>query len=195
MPHDDEIRALWKEAPSPSIRPSVAAFRRKQRWLTLRVRVRNALEYGAALLVIAGCVAGIADAPTGGVKLACLVMIAAAVVVVKKLHRDGSPLPAPPADATSEATIAHHRASLVRQRDLLREVPRWYLAPLGGAILFFYVVVSIEAAQTAPLLTILQHLWKPLAGTAALYLMIAHANRVAARRLDDQVRTLDEEIR
>jgi hypothetical protein len=194
MPQDDrDLRALWQASPGVDPGVSVERLKKKEASLARRVKVRNAAEYAAGAIVIVAAARAIPGAPTLGMRLGFLVMIVAAVFVTWKLRRDGSPPPAPPPDATLAETIAHHRASLVRQRDLLRGVPRWYLAPLGAAILFFYGAVTLSVAHDLEPLVLARRLATPLGLTAAFFVFVGWLNRRAARKLQDRIDALDEE--
>lgn len=195
MPRDDEdLRALWQAQPPSGHRVSIDDVKKDQAKLARRVRFRNAREYAAAALVVGVFGVLAVQVPSVPIKVACLAIIGATIYVVRKMLRDATVLQPPAPDAPMAEHLAHHRASLVRQRDLLQTVWRWYLGPLGGAILLFYAAVAVmllSAPAAASLGMILPRMTRPLGLTVALFLLIGWANRRAAKRLDHQIGALD----
>jgi hypothetical protein len=193
MPRDDDdLRALWQTQPRSGARVSIDEVKSEQARLSRRVRFRNAREYvaGALVIVIFGNLALEFPLP---LKVACAAIALAAVYVLVKMRRDGTVLAPPAPDAPLAEHRAHLRASLVRQRDLLRNIWRWYLGPLGGAILLFYVVVTIMLASApgVPLGAVFARIAPLLAGTVAFVLFVGWNNRRAARKLDARIAVLD----
>jgi hypothetical protein len=89
-----------------------------------------------------------------------------------------------PADFGVVASIEFHRRELVRQRDMLRSVWRWYIAPIVPGLAVF-------SAGTLP-----QHSpWWMFLLLALFFLAIfggiVWLNRRAADRLDRQIAELD----
>lgn len=154
------------------------------------IRRRNLLEYAAAALVVGVFGAlGVFFASEGMWALAVTVAmtVAAAIFVVAKLHRDGSALA-----RTPEANCRDHlRSQLVRQRDLLRGVPKWYLAPFVPGLVGFYFVVTANVAEIHGWATALEGVWLKIAATAAFFVFVGWLNLHAARKLDREIAALD----
>lgn len=193
MPRDDDdLCSLWQAQPRSGVPVSIDEVKRQQTSLSRRVRFRNAREYVAAALVV-GVFANLAFHVPFFLKLACAVIIAATAYVVVKMRRAATVLPPPSPDAPLAEHLTHLRASLVRQRDLLRTIWRWYLGPLGGAIAFFYAVVTVMLLSTpgVPVGPVLARVAPLFAGTVAFLLLVGWGNRRAARKLDGRIAALD----
>src|SRR5690606_35891927 len=95
-----------------------------------KVKRRNLIEYVAAAFVILmfGWYATLPLADTPLWPVANIMIIIGTLVVVWNLHRIGR-ASATPASAEFGALLDFHRAELVRQRDALRTVWLWYIAP------------------------------------------------------------------
>ena len=154
------------------------------------IRCRNLLEYAAAALVVVAFGAlGVFFASEGMWALAATVAmtVAAAIFVVAKLHRDGSNQTRLP-----EASCRDHlRSQLVRQRDLLRGVPKWYLAPFVPGLLGFYFFVTANVAELHGWQVAIEGVWFKLAATAGFFVFVGWLNLHAARRLDREIAALD----
>ena len=155
------------------------------------IRRRNLLEYAAAALVVVVFGAlGVfyASIKEWGLVVTVTMTVAAAIFVVTKLHRDGSNQARSP-----EANCREHlRSQLVRQRDLLRGVPRWYLAPFVPGLLGFYFIVTANVAELHGWQIALEGAWFQLAATAAFFVFVAWLNLHSARRLDREIAALDQ---
>lgn len=158
--------------------------------LETRVYWRNLVEYAAGGLVallsggatIASLAAGLVD-----FAIAFSLLLGGIVMVLRHLIRRGSNLARHP----EESCIAHHRAALTRQRDLLRAVPRWYLAPMLPGVIALYGVVALRVAPVAQAADMARQLGLPLLGTLAVFAAIGWLNLRAAAGLDRQLAALD----
>ena len=154
------------------------------------IRRRNLLEYVAAALVI-GVFASLglffANVGEWGFVAAVSMTVAGAIFVVTKLHRDGSSL----ARAPEASCRDHLRSQLVRQRDLLRGVPKWYLAPFVPGIAGFYFIVTAKLAEARGWEVALDGVWANLAATLAFFVFVGWLNLHAARKLDREIAALD----
>ena len=162
------------------------------------IQWRNVREYVAAAVVISVFTA-LAFGPHGPralrltARVGCLLIVAATIFVAARLRSRGTPSPAPAADATTRDHLAHYRAELIRQRDLLASVPRWYLAPfLPGMALFFAGVALDRVADGASTATVAARMVFPLFSTKGIYALIGFANHVVAKKLARVVDALDD---
>lgn len=139
MPTDPGVdpRLVWRQQPVEVSVPRVDELRARNHAFDRTIRRRNRLEYGAAILVV--LVFGARALLTGHAvtRVGCLLAVAGTLFVVEVLRRRGSPGPEPPGEVGLQTGVARLRTELVRQRDLLRGVWAWYLAPLvpGLAVL------------------------------------------------------------
>ena len=90
-----------------------------------------------------------------------------------------------PAELTLKTCLAFHRTELVRQRDQLRDVGRWYLLPFVPGFTLILLARAMEVAWTR---------W----GTVLVFFVvifgsIAKLNQRAARRIQREIETLDNE--
>jgi hypothetical protein len=184
----DPVCDLWASQPVVPLRPSPDELDRRARQLDRRVRRRNALEYGAGAIPI--LVFGFLALGRGDplMRLASAAIVIGVVVVLYGLHRRAG---ASGAGDWAAPILDHHRAQLVRQRDALASVWRWYLAPLvpGLALLFAGVwrlrsLAEGAAAATAAVLP-------PVLIAIVVFGGIHWLNRVAARRLTRAIAVLD----
>jgi hypothetical protein len=109
-----------------------------------------------------------------------LILLATACVVYR-LHRHGSIL-AMPEEFALTSCVEFHRAQLLRQRDLLRSVWRWYLLPfVPGLFLLLMARAAVDPgrATRAALINVL------------VFLGIGWLNERAARRIDREIESLD----
>lgn len=155
-----------------------------------KVRRRNLIEYVAGGLVIAmfGVLAVIfAAAGEWLIVATALAIILAAVFVVMKLHRDGSTLGRLPEQSCRE----HLRDQLIRQRDLLRGVPKWYVAPFIPGLVGFYAVVSANIAAQRGWASAMEGMWVKLVLTMIVLIFVVWLNVHAAKKLDREIEALD----
>ena len=187
---DDGLRGLWQAQAARDGEPaSVEALMRKESKLARAVRMRNLTEYVAAALVIAAF-GGMAFALASWVmKTACVLVIVAAVFVVRRLHRDGTALPEPAPEMPLAEQLAHYRAQLSRQRDLLRGVPRWYIAPFLPGLALFIVGRAMEQTRSAP--SGIVALSISVAIILGVLALIVLANRRAERQLEREISALE----
>ncbi|TMM49881.1 hypothetical protein [Qipengyuania marisflavi] len=154
------------------------------------VRRRNLLEFAAGLVVIltmgsAAIAAMIAsDFLMAGAQAS---LVFGVVAVLWKLRCDGSNLVRTPEMPCRD----YFRHQLVRQRDLLRTVPKWYLAPMIPGVLAIYGLVTAQVASRHGWATALDGVWLPLGGTALFFGFVAWLNAKTAQGLDQQIAALD----
>jgi hypothetical protein len=180
----DRLQSLWQHQPVESGPMSVDQLRRRSRRLTLTVSLRNLLEYvtGAVLVIVLSRMAW--AAPFRLIRAGLVLSVAAVIFVVYHLYRHGSAR-AMPADMGLRSCLQFHRGELERQRDLLRGVWYWYLAPLMPGLILFYLGSILAHPEYA---------WRAvlgLAGTLVLYWLIGDANRRAADRLQARIDALE----
>jgi len=71
-------------------------------------------------------------------------------------------------------------------------VPRWYLGPIGAAILAFYAAVAWARWGAVPPADMLARMALPFGGTVLFFALIAWVNRRAARTLGAKIEALGD---
>lgn len=135
MPTDrPSPKDLWARQPSEGFAMPLDDIHALAEKFARRIRIRNLVEYLAAVVVI-GAFGWYAYAIPGLlVKLGSLMVVAGTMIVVWQLHRRAAPLPTSGMDC-----LAHLRAELIRQRDALRSVTVWYLGPMVPGMALFLI--------------------------------------------------------
>ena len=185
----DPLQSLWAAQDADAQPPSADALRRRARRLHRRVWLRDSLEYAAAAVVVAVFAWYAQRSPNGVYTAGCVAIIAGALTVAAGLWRRRARR-----TPGAEATADHLRSELVRQRDLLASVPRWYLAPMVPGLLLFNAGVWLARVSQSPARANL--------GAAVALALLAGAtagiwwlNKAAARRLDADIISLDRSTR
>ncbi len=135
----DDLQSLWQSMPTTPATITVDEMRARSRTFNRKINRRNLIEYIAAGFVIAAF-AWYATFPEPATPLwpvANIALILGTLVVVWNLHRLGG-VNSAPGNASLATLIEHHRSGLMKQRDALRSVWRWYLLPFApGLVLWF----------------------------------------------------------
>jgi hypothetical protein len=128
-----------------------------------------------------------------GVRAGCAMIIAGVIFVTYRIVRYGAASAPPPDDAPAAKLIAHYRASLEKQRDLLESAWRWYLGPLVPGILVLVAGIAFDAPfpRPAPILMRLAVFGAGIAWVLAVFVVIGWVNRRGARKLGEQMKALD----
>jgi len=176
----DELRAAPSNGgssnPHDQIVHKAQEFEKKIRW-------RNLREYAAAILVIAAFGTYIVIFENPAIRLGSSLIIAAAAYVVWHLHRRGAARDLPAAGGFS-ACLDFYRAELARQRDLLRSVWLWYVAPFIPG----FIVLGLGSAQANPDRS---GSFVNAISVALVVLVIVWLNRHGARKLQREIDGLD----
>ena len=102
-----------------------------------------------------------------------VLIIAGTIYVVRQLYRRSTPA-AMPAEFGLTASVEFYRSELVRQRDLLQSVWKWYLAPFVPGMVMF-------SRGKIPFLT----------SNTIMFGLVWWMNRRGAGRLTRQIEELD----
>lgn len=156
-----------------------------------RIRTRNMIEYVAAAFVVAFFGWMAATVPEPIVRVGAGLIVFGALYVCWQLYRLGRAATHGELDAGGQSWAAFHRAELTRQRDALRTVWSWYLAPFVPGMLVFLAGVSFTPANPAPLPVRLGVFLAGLGIMAAMFAVIWALNAVGAKRLDAEIAALD----
>jgi hypothetical protein len=180
-----DIQHIWRDEKEEGLTMSTEELIRRTTRFESRIRRRNWTEYAASALVI-GIFGWMAVIVPGAVaKIGCLAIIAGTLVVMRNLGRYGPS----PVDGARLATDcrAFYRSELIRQRDALHSVTRWYLAPFIPGILLFEAGVGLGLAEEMPAEAVAVTIGISVAIVVAIFAGIRWLNHRAARRLDREI--------
>ena len=156
------------------LRAKAARFQRGIQWRNVREQV------ACGVVIIAFAAMAIRIPPTIP-RISFGLIIAGALYIAWHLQVWGTARPLP-SDMGRETCIDFHRRELERQRDLLRNVWKWYLGPLTPGLALFAIWCIVIAPPNRR--------WFPesyAAFCAAFFWGIGWLNRRAARALDRQI--------
>lgn len=187
-----DLQSLWQSMPTAPVTITVEQMRTRSQTFEKKVGRRNLIEYIASgfVIVIFGWYATWPIPATPLWPIANIAIIIGTLVVVWNLHRLARAR-ATPASAPAETLLDFHRAGLVRQRNALRTVWLWYLAPFAPGFTLWLAALWIgaPAAQHTPA-------WGMRLGGAAVLAGVMFAgiialNLLGAARLQRQIDELD----
>ncbi len=190
MTKHDPLHELWASEEKETFTMSIAELSTHSSHLSRRVRRRNRVEYLAAALVVSifswmGYVV-----PVWPIRVGALMIIAGAFYVCWKLNEIASASDPDPLVA-AESLANHHRRELVRQRDALRSVWRWYLLPFVPGIVVFIVGTSIQAGADLSLWITLTTAMVGLGLVSLFFAGVWVLNQHAAREINAEIQALD----
>jgi hypothetical protein len=183
-------KTIWKEQKMTAQTLTPTQLENRHHRLEGRIRLRNRVEYiaGGAVFVGSLLLGGwfLLDGPNLvetvlGVGT-LLLGIGALVACLQLRRRTGGDLRMDGAGTT----LTYYRADLACQRDALRSIFGWYIAPfLPGFVLIYGSVFLDPKADT---------FWAaaPALVTVAFLAWVLHINRKAADCIDEELRALDE---
>lgn len=186
----DPIHELWTSQERDARPLSPAELARRARMLHRRLARRDAIEYAAGSIAALAFVWIALTTPEWSIRAACALIVIGMGVVMWNLWKRR--MPAPP-EALGATGLDYFRAELVRQRDSLASVARWYLGPLVPGLTAFFLASGWVTARTAPVWLALVTTGTGLAIMGGLFWFIHRLNRAAADRLDQEIRALDAE--
>lgn len=186
--NDDDLKRLWKEQPMIATTLPVDELKAAAKRLRRRIVFRNATEYVACVLVIASFAFYIVRFPFPLMRAGSVLIILGTLVVGWQLSRRASSQPLP-GDLGAQSWLAFQRAQLVRQRDALRSVWLWYVAPLVPGLVVFRWGVETELGAGAPFAR--GHLADGV--VALVFLAVIALNAWGARKLQQRIAALDRD--
>lgn len=186
-------KSIWKEQVMTPQTLTTNQLETRHRRLEDRIRARNRIEYVAGGLVFLGCLLlggwFLIDGPNlieMVIGAGTLLLGAGALFACVQLRRRTG------GDVRIEgtgSTLAHYRANLVRQRDALRSIFGWYIAPFLPGFLLIYGSVFLDPAVDIVWTAI------PALVTLAFLAWVLHINRKAADCIDEEIDALDGSAR
>ena len=182
---ETQMKAIWKNQAVDRLDISLDRLRADAKKFHGRILIRNAAEYIASLLVVVAFGALFFHSRDVWVRASCALIVMATVFVVQYLYRHGSPREVS-ADAGLQNCLTFTRSELVRQRDLLRGVWRWYIAPFVPGML----VLLLAGGGRSPAKWV--GVFLAIAVVSGVFVGVGFLNRLAARRLQNWIDALDE---
>jgi Flp pilus assembly protein TadB len=163
---------------------SLDELRYRSRRLARIVSRRNLREYVAAAMVAVACGYLAWTTPLPLMRVGAVLSVLGVIFIVYYLHRHGAAR-AMPADMALTSCLQFHRRELERQRDLLRGVWKWYLAPLLPGLILFYVASILAHPEHA------SRGWWLLAGSLLFFVLIGELNRYVAKKIQARIDALE----
>jgi hypothetical protein len=130
----DDAANIWRKQHTEGTAMTLANIHDRAQKFQSQIRRRNMREYAAALVVVLVFGLYLWIFPGWMMKTGSALSIIAALFVVWQLHKRGASVVVP-ANA-GMPLIDFHRAELIRQRDALKSLGVWYIAPfIPGSVL------------------------------------------------------------
>lgn len=159
-------------------------IRRQAQQFEKRILSRNLREYAGGAVGLAVFAYYMFKFPSPMARAGSALTIAGILFIMFQIYRHAAP-GSLPADLARTASLDYHRRELERQRDLLRSVWRWYIAPIvPGLVVFTAGTVPHSAPGWVYLVLGLFY--------AAVFGGIVWLNNRAALGLDRQIAELEQ---
>ncbi len=124
-----EAQQIWQSQPVEGTKMSADVIRQRAIRFERKISNRNLRESITSLLVIGVFSYFFATTPGTLLRVTWLLFIAGMIWIIIQLRLKGTPKTMPTAMGSS-SSVEFFRAELERQRDLVKSVWLWYLAPL-----------------------------------------------------------------
>ena len=186
----DRVRNLWQSQNVEHTPMTLEQIREAAQKYRRKIRRRNAVEYVAIASTSVFFAWTIFLAPNAWMRAGAALCILGGWYVAYQLHRRAWPRIAPAGLALANC-MEFYRGELVRQRDFLRGIWRWYLGPMIPGLAWLTVAVGVANPGHLP------HVWRFLGGyalaAALLFFLIARMNLKAAGKLQKRIEELDNQ--
>ena len=183
----ENLKSLWQNQNVEPVQMSLEEIRHKAEAFQRRIRHRNLREYVAAAFVFVGSGYFIWRFP--GLRLAVGLLLAGTIYVLYQLHTGGAAKTVPESLAL-DTCLEFHRRELKRQRDLARDVWKWYLLPFVPGLL---AVIAVPLLRQPPEKWI--SAWPVILLWAAMFYAIWRLNKRGANKLQRQIDELNSTSR
>jgi Flp pilus assembly protein TadB len=180
----DNLKDLWQNQNVEPIVMSLEELRRKAAEFQKRIRHRNLREYVASGVVLVAFSYYLWRFPA--MRLACSLILAGTLYVMYQLHTKGAAKVVPESLAL-DTCLAFHQRELERQRDLSRDIWKWYLLPFVPGLIAFVAAMLQSTGWIRGLLSILF--------CAAVFYFGWRLNKRAADKLQRQIDELNLQSR
>lgn len=185
---NNDIKSLWQSQTAEKQPLSLGDVRHKAKKFQRKIWWRNGREYIVGLILLPILVRGIVTTESLFLRIGNSLLVAASLFVIYYLWTKGSSRSLPQ-DRVSENCLAFHRRELVRHRDLLRTVWKWYLGPFIPGILVIFAGAVAVVVDRGP-----SYMLRAAAGiifVTFIFFGIGWLNKRAAKKLDEEIRALD----
>ena len=183
----DPIQSLWASEGMDANPPSPESLAARARAIGRRAWLRDGIEYAALAFVTVLFGSDMIGDGHPVLRIGSALVVLGAILVGFGLWRRRVRPPVDPA----EPAAAYLREQMVRQRDMLASVPRWYLAPMVPGLLTFVAGLSLDRLKDSPLSAVLPPTLLALAIVAAIFAVVWWLNHRAARRYNTEIAALD----
>ena len=189
MDPTESAKAAWQASVADAPPPTLDAMRTTTDRFYRLVRRRNRIEYAAAVLVVIVFTAYTFLLPSPVARIGAGLIVLGTLIMVRQLHRRAAASPPPEAEAALPL-IVHQRAQLVRQRDALAKVGRWYLLPFVPGLALMVLAPAVENGPQV-LLSMSSGILLATGVLCLVFLGIWWLNRRAAAKLQKAIDELD----
>ena len=182
---ENYVQKLWQCQPVEGIKMSVQELRKRSGKFERRILWRNLREYAGALFAIVMFTYFFVQRHDLLYRIAFALFIASMFWIAVQLYRRAS-AKRMPTGMDASASLQFYRAELEKQRDVVRNVWPWYLAPLVPG----FVALTIADVVSLPYPA---NLMKPALTdviVAAVFFGVWKMNLRAARCLDRMINDL-----
>jgi hypothetical protein len=155
----DRVRNLWQSQNVEHTPMTLEQIREAAQKYRRKIRRRNAVEYVAIASTSVFFAWTIFLAPNAWMRAGAALCILGGWYVAYQLHRRARSQGAL-ADLALANCMEFYRGELVRQRDFLRGIWRWYLGPMIPGLAWLTVAVGVANPGHLP------HVWRFLGGYA-----------------------------
>jgi hypothetical protein len=185
---DDPAKQAWQASVEIAGAPPLDEVRRGADKFYRRLRLRNAIEYVACVVVIVVFTSYIFTLPHILHKVGSALVVLAAIYTPWQLHRRASAVR--PEAAGTMPIYQFVRGQLVRQRDALRGIFWWYVLPFlpGMALVFLGNGFDREMNAAGPPTWVR---WLVFAAIFAFLAFVVWLNRLGARKLQKRIDEID----
>jgi hypothetical protein len=183
---DDPAKQAWQASVEIAGAPPLEAVRKGADKFYRYVKWRNLVEYGACVIVVGGFGSYIFTLPHVLQKIGSVLVILAVFYIAWQLHRRASAVP--PEAAGTMPLLLFARAQMVRQREALRSIFGWYIAPFLPGLAVFMTGTLLEKRAGVGLGPI------DAIGSAVMLAVFAAVwwlNQLGARRLQRHIDEID----
>ncbi len=186
MTPPDDLESLWQSQEVPKTEKNMQLLMTEATKFQTKIKRRNAGEYlaGAFVAVYFGFYA-LGDEPMLVRAGALLLVVGTAIAIANIRLRGRAADGAPPVNGPTTNLVAWHRRELERQRDLLRDVPLWYVGPFVPGTAVFLLGGYLAKPEAWPMFLFV------VLTTSATLGGIVWFNRRGAKKLEAQIRDLD----
>ena len=184
---NNPAQQVWQSQPVEGMKVSADVIRLRATKFERKISRRNLRESIASLFVIAFFGYFFATSPDVLLRITWALFIAGMIWVVIALRLKGTPKTMP-ADMGNSSSLDFFRSELERQRDLLKNVFPWYLAPLIPG----YLALNVAYAFKFPGLIRWAGLGLLDVIFVAIFLGVWYLNQRAARCLQRSIDDLSE---